>query len=171
MDICAAPGGKTMLAAEKAAKVISRDVSEYKVEFIQENCNRMQLADKVEVQVWDATVLDEECIEKADVVLMDVPCSGLGVLGKKRDIKYNVTPESMESLLDLQKAIVDASWKYVKKDGTLMYSTCTINKKENQDMVQYICEKYPFVLEEDKQILPGIMKADGFYFARLRRTN
>lgn len=83
MDICAAPGGKTMLAAEKAAKVISRDVSEYKVALIAENCDRMRLTDKVELQVWDATVLDEAYVEKADVVLMDVPCSGLGVLGKK----------------------------------------------------------------------------------------
>ena len=171
MDICAAPGGKTMLAAEKAAKVISRDVSDYKVEFIRENCNRMQLTDKVEVQVWDATVLDEAYIEKADVVLMDVPCSGLGVLGKKRDIKYNVTPESMDSLMQLQKQIVDSSWQYVKKGGTLLYSTCTIHKEENEMMSKWICENYPFVLEEEKQILPGFMEADGFYYARLRRID
>lgn len=171
MDICAAPGGKTLLAAEKAAKVISRDVSEYKVEFIMENCNRMQLTDKVEVQVWDATVLDEEFIEKADVVLMDVPCSGLGVLGKKRDIKYNVTLESLESLMQLQKRIVDSSWQYVKKGGTLLYSTCTIHKAENENMSKWICENYPFVLEEEKQILPGFMEADGFYYARLRRID
>lgn len=171
MDICAAPGGKTLLAAEKAAKVISRDVSEYKVEFIMENCNRMQLTDKVEVQVWDATVLDEEFIEKADVVLMDVPCSGLGVLGKKRDIKYNVTLESLESLMQLQKQIVDSSWQYVKKGGTLLYSTCTIHKAENENMSKWICENYPFVLEEEKQILPGFMEADGFYYARLRRID
>jgi len=171
MDICAAPGGKTLLAAEKAAKVISRDVSEYKAEFIRENCNRMQLTDKVEVQVWDATVLDEAYIEKADVVLMDVPCSGLGVLGKKRDIKYNVTPESMESLMQLQKQIVNSSWQYVKKGGTLLYSTCTIHKEENEMMSKWICENYPFVLEEEKQILPGFREADGFYYARLRRID
>ena len=103
-------------------------------------------------------------------MIMDVPCSGLGVMGKKRDIKYNVSQESIESLVVLQKMIVDASWRYVKKDGILMYSTCTIDPKENQDMVRYICEKYPFQLEEDKQILPGLMQADGFYYARLRRV-
>ena len=158
-----------MLAATKAKSVLARDVSSYKTELIEANCQRMGLAGKITTQVWDATVYDPEKEEYADVLIMDVPCSGLGVMGKKRDIKYNVSPESMESLLELQKAIVDASWQYVKKDGTLMYSTCTIDRKENQDMVQYICEKYPFVLEEEKQILPGIMKADGFYYARLRR--
>ena len=169
MDICAAPGGKTMLAAEKAAKVLARDVSENKVNLIIENTERMGLADKVETQSWDATVTDEDKQEYADVVFMDVPCSGLGVMGKKRDIKYHVTPESLESLMELQKQIIDKSWKYVKKGGVLMYSTCTIHKGENQQMSRFICENYPFVLEEEKQILPGFMEADGFYYARLRR--
>ncbi len=169
IDVCAAPGGKTMLAAEKAARVLSRDVTEYKTTYIRENCDRMQLSDKVQVQVWDATVKDEALKEAADVVLMDVPCSGLGVLGKKRDIKYNVSPESMESLNELQKSIVDHSWEYVKKGGTLLYSTCTIHRKENEDMCRWICENYPFELEEERQILPGLTQADGFYYARLRR--
>lgn len=171
MDICAAPGGKTMLAASKAAHVLARDVSEYKTELIRDNCQRMRLSGKVETVVWDAGVADESKTEYADVLIMDVPCSGLGVMGKKRDIKYNVNPESIESLLELQRSIVDASWQYVKKGGTLMYSTCTINRKENQDMVKYICEKYPFILEEEKQILPGIMQADGFYYGKLRRKS
>lgn len=171
IDICAAPGGKTLLAAEKAKRILARDVSEYKTAFILENCDRMQLSEKVEVQVWDATIRDASLVEKADVVLMDVPCSGLGVLGKKRDIKYNVSLEGMESLNELQKRIVDSSWEYVKKGGTLLYSTCTIHKKENEEMSRWICENYPFVLEEEKQILPGITDADGFYFARLRRCN
>ncbi len=169
IDVCAAPGGKTVLAAEKAARVLSRDVSENKTIYIRENCERMQLSDKVEVQVWDATIKDETLKEAADVVLMDVPCSGLGVLGKKRDIKYNVSPESMESLNELQKSIVDHSWEYVKKGGTLLYSTCTIHRKENEDMCRWICENYPFEIEEERQILPGLTQADGFYYARLRR--
>lgn len=169
VDICAAPGGKTLLAAETANRVLSRDVSEYKAQLIRDNCERMKLSDKVEVQVWDATVRDEALAEVADVVLMDVPCSGLGVLGKKRDIKYNVSLEGMESLNELQKQIVDSSWQYVKKGGTLLYSTCTIHKQENEEMCKWICENYPFVPEEEKQILPGITDADGFYYARLRR--
>jgi len=169
MDICAAPGGKTMLAAEMAAEVLARDVSEHKVELIIQNLERMQLTDKVVTEVWDATVEDETKHGQMDVVLMDVPCSGLGVMGKKRDIKYHVTPESLESLTELQKQIVDSSWQYVKEGGVLMYSTCTIHKKENQGMVRWICENYPFELEEERQILPGFVKADGFYYARLRR--
>lgn len=171
IDVCAAPGGKTLLAAEKAAKVLARDVSQYKTSLIQENCERMKVSEKVEVQVWDATIKDASLVEKADVVLMDVPCSGLGVLGKKRDIKYNVSLEGMESLYELQKQIVDSSWEYVKKGGTLLYSTCTIHKKENEEMSRWICENYPFVLEEEKQILPGVTEADGFFYARLRRCD
>lgn len=170
MDICAAPGGKTMLAAEMCSKVYARDLSEKKVDLIVENIERMGLSDKVETEIWDATVTDEAKTECADVVFMDVPCSGLGVIGKKRDIKYHVTEESLESLAELQRQIVESSWQYVKKGGVLMYSTCTIHRKENQDMSRFICENYPFVLEEEKQILPGFMEADGFYFARLRRN-
>ena len=170
MDVCAAPGGKSMLAAAKAAEVLARDVSEYKTDLIRMNCERMGISNKVFVEVWDAAVEDSARKDYADVLIMDVPCSGLGVMGKKRDIKYNVTPESIESLLQLQKAIIDASWQYVKKGGTLMYSTCTIDKKENQDMARYICEKYPFMIEEERQILPGLMQADGFYYAKLRRA-
>lgn len=169
MDICAAPGGKTLLAAEKAAKVLSRDVSEYKTSYIYENCTRLGLEEKVEVQVWDATVNDETKTEWADVVIMDVPCSGLGVLGKKRDIKYNVTPESLDSLSLLQKQIVENSWQYVKKGGTLLYSTCTIHRAENQEMSRWLCENFPFALEEEKQFLPGLSAGDGFYYAKLRR--
>ena len=170
MDICAAPGGKSMLAAAKGAVVLARDVSEAKTELICSNCERMGLTDRISVEVWDATVFDPEKKEYADVLIMDVPCSGLGVMGKKRDIKYNVTPESIDSLVLLQKEIIDTGWQYVKKGGILMYSTCTIDKKENQDMVRYICEKYPFTIEEEKQILPGLMEADGFYYAKLRRN-
>lgn len=170
MDICAAPGGKSMLAAAKGATVLARDVSESKTDLICRNCERMGLTERISVEVWDATVLDPEKKEYADVLIMDVPCSGLGVMGKKRDIKYNVTPESIDSLVQLQQEIVDTGWQYVKKGGTLMYSTCTIDKKENQDMVRYICEKYPFTIEEEKQILPGLMEADGFYYAKLRRN-
>ena len=169
LDLCAAPGGKTLLAAEKAAKVLSRDVSEYKTSYIYENCTRLGLEDKVEVQVWDATVRDESKTEWADVVIMDVPCSGLGVLGKKRDIKYNVTPESLESLALLQRQIVENSWQYVKKGGTLLYSTCTIHRAENQEMSRWMCENFPFELEEEKQFLPGLSAGDGFYYAKLRR--
>lgn len=143
MDICAAPGGKGILAAEKAQRVLARDVSYEKTSVIEENIARMK-AKNIQVQVFDATVFDGEYQEKADVVLMDVPCSGLGVMGKKRDIKYRVAPEGLQSLMQLQRQIVDGSWRYVRPGGTLIYSTCTVNSGENEAMVKYISRELPF---------------------------
>ena len=171
MDLCAAPGGKTVLASEFAGEngyVLAGDVSEYKADLIRENLERMK-RNNVEVRVYDATEHDRTKEEYADVVLMDVPCSGLGVMGKKRDIKYHATPESLKSITELQKRIVEAGWQYVKPGGVLLYSTCTIHRGENQDMAVWITKNYPFTLEEERQLLPGTDETDGFYFARLRR--
>lgn len=169
IDVCAAPGGKALLAAQTAAHVLARDVSEAKLGRIQENIRRMGMEDKVTVQLWDAVSADTDKIESADVVFMDVPCSGLGVLGKKRDIKYHVTPESLESLVALQRQIIQGSWQYVKPGGVLMYSTCTINRRENEEACSFICENFPFTLEESRQLLPQEAHMDGFFYARLRR--
>ncbi len=169
LDICAAPGGKSLLAAEKAGEVLSRDISFDKLSLIEENAERMQ-AKNLTVMQWDATVTDEDLLSKADVVLMDVPCSGLGVMGKKRDIKYHVTPESLSEITKLQKAIVSASWQYVKPEGTLLYSTCTVRREENEEMCRWICENFPFTMEESRQLFPGEDDCDGFFYARLRRN-
>ncbi len=169
MDVCAAPGGKALLAAQRAAHVLARDVSEQKMERIRENACRMGLEDKMTLELWDACLPDESRAESADVVFMDVPCSGLGVLGKKRDIKYRVTPESLKELTELQRRIIEGSWRYVKPGGVLMYSTCTINRQENQEMCGWICENFPFTLEESRQLLPQQAHMDGFFYARLRR--
>lgn len=170
MDVCAAPGGKSLLASEKAGegRVLSRDVSENKVSLIEENIARMG-ADNIVTEVHDATVPDERYVEQADVVLMDVPCSGLGVMGKKRDIKYHVTPQSLTEIVELQKQIVESCWQYVKPGGVLLYSTCTVNPKENEEMTGWITANFPFVLEEQKQLFPGMDECDGFFYARLRR--
>lgn len=168
MDICAAPGGKSLFAAQKAAKVLARDVNEAKLILIEENAQRMQ-ADNVTVQLWDATQTDPEYLDQADVVLMDVPCSGLGVMGKKRDIKYHVTAESLVELEALQKKIVSASWRYVKPGGVLLYSTCTVRKEENEDMCKWIGKELPFELETCRQFFPGEDDCDGFFYARFRR--
>lgn len=171
VDICAAPGGKTMLAAEKVGnegKVLSRDVSETKVALIEENIARMGL-ENITVEVHDATVKDEKLIGQVDVVLADVPCSGLGVMGKKRDIKYHITPEKIASIGELQKQIIESSWSYVKQGGVLLYSTCTVNPSENEQMTAWIVENFPFELEQEKQFMPGEDETDGFYYAKLRR--
>ena len=188
LDVCAAPGGKSLHAATKTGengRVEARDVTERKTDLIEENKERLKKS-WVQTKVWDASVLDESRIEHADVVLADVPCSGLGILGKKRDIKYRVSEESLEAVCELQKKIIDTVWQYVKPGGTLLYSTCTIHKAENEDMVSYITEKYPLEAESlndylprelwsettEKgflQMLPGVQESDGFFIARLKR--
>ena len=187
MDLCSAPGGKTTLAARKAGsgKVICGDVSERKAALILENTDRMKCSN-VSVNVWDASVFMEQYKESADVVLLDVPCSGLGVIGRKKEIRYRVTKEDLAVLVTLQKKIVDACWQYVKPGGILLYSTCTLDVSENEEMVRYVTKKYPFEAESIDPFLPeclhsqqtkagflqlflGEWDTDGFFMARLRR--
>ena len=170
IDACAAPGGKSLLAAEKAREVLSRDVSEEKTALIEENIDRMGLSN-IRVEVHDATVFDETCREKADVLLLDVPCSGLGVMGKKRDIKYHVTKEGLKSLCELQKQIVETCWEYVKPGGTLVYSTCTINTAENEEMVRFIAEKLPFEPVPLSETLPEQILTEKEQLEELREKN
>lgn len=188
LDVCAAPGGKSLHAAGTLPKghVLARDLTEYKVAQINENRDRLQLTN-LETQVYDACVLNHTMIEKADVVYADLPCSGLGIMGKKRDIRYRISPEQMKELVELQKKILSVVWHYVKPGGLLIYSTCTINKAENEHMVKWIEEQLPFkreslapylpeeLQEEGKegmlQLLPGIHKSDGFFLAKLRKKS
>lgn len=175
LDVCAAPGGKSILAYDLGAKVISRDISDYKVSLIDENIRRCKVDTStrndsyIVTQVHDATIKDESLTDKVDVLIADLPCSGLGVMGRKSDIKYKTRKEDLETLPVLQKQIIDVIIGYVKKGGVLMYSTCTMNPAENEEQVKYIIDKYPFKVEYEKQFLPGIDKTDGFYIARLRR--
>ena len=129
IDVCAAPGGKSVNAAISVGtdgKVYSRDVSDYKAGLIEENISRLGL-NNIEVQVKDALVMDESMREKADVVIADLPCSGLGVMGRKPDIRYNITEDKLVSLKELQQSILSVVQAYVKQGGIMMYSTCTIN--------------------------------------------
>ena len=101
---------------------------------------------------------------------MDVPCSGLGIMGKKRDIKYNLTEEGLASLTELQKKIIDSCVPYVKKGGKLMYSTCTIRHAENEEQVLYITEKYGFeVVKGPVTLLPDEAEQDGFFYCILKK--
>ncbi len=153
VDVCAAPGGKSVLAAETAARVLARDRTPQKAELIRETADRMG-TNNVTVQVYDGRVTDEGLVEKADVVLLDVPCSGLGVIGKKRDIKYRVKSENIKEIVKLQRQIIDASWRYVKPGGILLYSTCTVSVGENEEMVRYISNELPFDPVSLDDVLP-----------------
>lgn len=188
LDICAAPGGKSMLAATYAGVnglVEARDVSEFKVESIEENIERMGLTN-IRTKVFDATVADDSMAEWADVVLADVPCSGLGVMGKKRDIKYRQKEESLAEIVTLQKSILKQAVNYVKPGGTLLFSTCTINPSENEEMVAFINRELGLVPDSVEQyvkklpgtdtakegylqLLPHVHDTDGFFFARFKK--
>lgn len=199
LDVCAAPGGKSLHAAEKlvlAARasgrpqeqglVEARDLTEYKTGLIQENIERSGLSN-VRAVCRDASVLDPEWEGKADIVLADLPCSGLGVMGKKPDLKYRVAPDDIQSLAALQRKILSCVQSCVKPGGTLIYSTCTVSRAENTDNVQWFLKEYPqFVLQDISgrlcpqlrdaltdsgclQLLPGVHESDGFFIAVLRK--
>jgi len=187
LDMCAAPGGKTMhasLLTGDEGSVVARDISQDKIDLIEENADRLG-RENVSMEIKDAAVLDESSIEKYDVVICDAPCSGLGVMGRKPDIRYNVTLDSIKSLAVLQRQILDNAAKYVKKGGTLIFSTCTITAEENKENRQYIIDKlglkpcafdeYVEFLDDESrgsaaqgflQLLPGKHMSDGFYISK-----
>ena len=186
IDVCAAPGGKALHVAEKlrgTGSVEARDLSLYKVGLITENIERSGLMNIHAVQK-DATVCDADVKDAADLVIADLPCSGLGVLAKKTDLKYKATEQGTKELAGLQREILKNAASYVRPGGTLIYSTCTINPAENIENVHWFLKEFPeFVLDpiadrlcstlQDSveeagclQLLPGIHKSDGFFIAR-----
>lgn len=188
IDVCAAPGGKTMFAASlvgEKGKVTSCDLTEHKALKIQENVNRMGFLN-VEVNVWDATETCEEWVNAMDVVIADVPCSGLGVIGKKSDIKYNSSQEGINQLVTIQRDILTNVAQYVKPGGVLLLSTCTVAEEENQKNAEWFVNNFDFILESlvpylpeelaittanegYLQLVPGVHKTDGFFIARFRK--
>ena len=188
LDVCAAPGGKSLHIAQKlqgSGYVEARDISEKKVARMQENIERIGAINMRAIQM-DATGPDPDSDGKADIVLADVPCSGLGVIGKKQDIKYKMTSTKQEEIIRLQRRILHVVSDYVKPGGVLIYSTCTIGIDENQNNLQWFLNYFPFRLESidsylcDElickttkggylQLLPGVHQTDGFFLARLRR--
>lgn len=188
LDVCAAPGGKSLHMAdmlEGTGMVEARDLTWSKTALIEENIRRTGLKN-IRAVCQDALVLTPDCMGKADIVLADLPCSGLGIIGKKPDIKEKVTGEMVKELAALQREILSVVWQYVRPGGKLVYSTCTIHREENQDNVQWFLEHYPFEsvditecfvseLRESSmkegwvQFLPGKHGCDGFFVAVLRR--
>lgn len=173
IDVCSAPGGKSIHLAEKmkgTGMVEARDLTEYKVTMIEENIARHQLSN-IRAVCRDATVFSEEDVDAADILIADLPCSGLGILRKKTDIKYKMSREQQQELVKLQRNILDTVHPYVKRGGTLIYSTCTIHRGENEENVQWFVENHPeFALQEMRQIFPKEHLGDGFFIAKFVRN-
>lgn len=172
VDVCAAPGGKSIHIAEKlngTGMVFARDLTEYKVSLIEENIARHQLAN-IKAQQQDALVLDESMVGKADIVVADLPCSGLGVMRKKTDIKYKMDEAKQKDLEKLQREMLAVVQRYVRAGGTLLYSTCTINRGENEENAAWFLKEYPeFELVKSKQFFPKKEYGDGFFLAKFIR--
>lgn len=190
LDLCAAPGGKCTHFSQMlgdSARIEARDLSEKKTDLIQENIERLGLYN-IETVVWDALVPDREKSEFADIVIADLPCSGLGIISKKNDIKYHLSKEQLLELANLQRTILTNAASYVKPGGILLYSTCTINPEENVENARWFLEHFDFEAENitdyvprqlqgsilDKnmlQLLPGVVKCDGFFIAKFRKQS
>lgn len=172
LDTCASPGGKTLLMAEivgDTGQILSCDISEKKADKIKENVKKSGFLN-IDVMIQDATKPNPDLREKFDAILADVPCSGLGVIGRKADIRYRLKKEDIKSLSFLQKEIIDNTISYLKKDGIFIYSTCTISKEENEDNRDYILNKYKdLYLFKEKKILPFMYESDGFYTAIFKK--
>ena len=172
IDLCSAPGGKSInmsLLLGENANIISRDQSEEKIGKIRENAARLGISN-IHPQVWDGTKTDPDMIGKADIILADLPCSGLGVFNRKPDIKYRVNEKDLQELQNLQREILTASLPYLKDGGLLVYSTCTVNPGENQENRDWILREAPHLsLIEDRQVFASA-RQDGFYVAVFRQT-
>lgn len=185
LDCCSAPGGKSFAAAIAMGgrgQIRSCDIHPHKIALIENGARRLGLTN-IRAGVQDASVFNPEWEDAFDVVLADVPCSGLGIIRKKPDIRYRNLKET-EALPALQGAILSNQASYVKKGGVLMYSTCTILKRENEQVVEAFLEAHPdfhteplclpevFPKNENGMLtlLPGQYDTDGFFICRLRRN-
>lgn len=172
IDICAAPGGKSIHLAEKlrgTGCVDARDLTDHKVALIAENIKKYGLSN-ITARRQDATVFDPSSVETADVLIADLPCSGLGVLRKKTDIKYRMSEAQQQELVTLQRHILNTVHTYVKPGKTLIYSTCTIHKAENEENAAWFVREHPeFELVQMQQIFPAERLGDGFFIAKFTR--
>lgn len=185
-DMCSAPGGKATHIAEimeNTGEVIASDLHQSKLSLIEENANRLGITN-IHCKVMDAAVFNEELVNKAHRILIDVPCSGIGIIKKKPEIKWNKAEQSMKSLIEIQRNIMTNASKYLKSQGVLVYSTCTLNKEENEKNIKwflnnnknFVLEKVYFgkvdnIIYHDEgyvTILPN-ENMDGFFIAKFKK--
>lgn len=187
LDACAAPGGKTMHMASylTTGQVVALDLHEHKLALIEDNAKRLGLSDKVGTRALDArqvhTVFESDTFDK---ILVDAPCSGMGLIRRKPDIKYTKNSADFVALQDIQLAILDSVCQTIKKGGIITYSTCTIVKQENQEVIKTFLEHHPnfeqVILEHPCQdimvdgcllITPEQYGTDGFFISQVRRIS
>ncbi|MEW8955292.1 16S rRNA (cytosine(967)-C(5))-methyltransferase RsmB [Clostridium sp.] len=186
MDLCSAPGGKATHMAElmnNKGTVIAQDIHEHKLKLIDENVTRLNLTN-IKTVLGDSTKLNTDFINYGDKVLIDVPCSGLGIIRKKPEIKWTKNPRDLREVVKVQRDIMDNAAQYVKSGGILLYSTCTLNKEENENNIDWFLNKHKdFKIEKiylgDAEniiysdagyitVLPN-KYMDGFFIAKLRK--
>lgn len=170
LDMCAAPGGKTTCMAEimnNVGSITACDIYEHRLRLVENECERLSI-EIVDTKNMDGSVYDSNYEECFDYVLADVPCSGLGVIGKKPEIKYNCSIKEMKELPEIQYNILLNAGKYVKKNGYVMYSTCTLNKEENEKVVdRFLKNNNEFKVVEINTTLPYNGKVDGFFYCKI----
>ena len=172
LDMCCAPGSKTTHLAARMhnhGKIIAYDLFEHKIKLVEANLKRLGVSN-VELHSGDATLLKEQYPEGTfDKILLDAPCSGLGVMKRKPEIKYHDSA-LMDTIIPLQAKLLDNAYYLLKKNGKMVYSTCTINKKENEQMIKQFITKYPEMkIIAEKKILPYEFNSDGFYLCKLEK--
>lgn len=169
LDLCAAPGTKTMAMAEMAnneAFFQAQDLHEHRTKLIENDAKRLGL-DHIQAIAKDSTQAGQE---QYDVVICDVPCTGYGVLGRKPDMKLRLNPDDIDSLLPLQQNLLEAGAAQTKAGGDLIYSTCTLDTKENERQVKAFLERHPeFTLDQEETLEPSDVNG-GFYLCRLLKA-
>ncbi len=175
LDICAAPGSKTSHLAQimdNTGCLYANDISENKLSLIRENLDRMNFSN-YKIMNFDAMDYQEDLQEEFDYILVDAPCSGLGIVRRKPDIKLNRTMDDIKELSNIQFKILENSYSYLKKGGYMVYSTCTYGKIENRDNVNRLLEAYPDLElvkiegKNDMEIRTDVTGSDGFFMAKI----
>jgi 16S rRNA (cytosine967-C5)-methyltransferase len=185
LDLCSAPGGKTTHLAQLmkgSGEIVATDIYPHKVQLIEKNAQRLGISN-IKPLVQDGTQLRKDWMGYFDRVLLDAPCSGLGILKRKPDIRYTKTKEDLIEIAKIQKQLIDCAIQYVKPGGTFVYSTCTISSLENEQMIDYIQSTGKMIIEDVTNLVPNKLKefvseegtiqvlphyygTDGFFIAR-----
>lgn len=182
LDLCAAPGGKTTHLAElmeNRGKIIASDIYEARLKSVDVLSQKLGIS-IIKTKVQDASIIDDDLVGKADFILADVPCSGLGIIRRKPDIKYKENITDFKELYEIQKSILECAYQYLKQGGTMVYSTCTVNRGENIEMINAFLRNHPdmaldkinnvsFDNEGYLEIFPHIHNSDGFFVCRMKK--